>query len=652
MLITREAASDRALPSEALPLNKDNANALASLDALPFSGQSIKSPRRAMVAMLNALDIAQQKMVAAMRVANSSVAKDGIFEAFTRFECAIEILHSSYFSSNNRFHQLTETERFQYFVLAVFHQLDVFCKGILISYVQPGFHAEQITEIEVNVVTQIRSLLDFEGGKAHSSGQNAVFAECPLVCAPESIQRTLLGFEDAHECLSLDLKSLFKIQADWLFQVLALRRNTSTDRFILSCLLNGEMTGLSWRNITRSKIGSILHLYIENSNYLRMQSSKESFEIYMRRIAWRIENFFNERGWPVVLHIRNESEIVVLVQAVGDAHLCNIMARDLQRRLERRAELSPGVTMFSAVSIGHIDASEYPLLGLSELLIRAASAVDEVRSGARGKVFKYNYSLDEKYHSAAISLGMLWEAAQARKFKAYLQPKVDLETLEPVGYEALARLEISGDKVIGPGAFLHGLRDPSLSQAITKQIVMDVIAAVQLFREQAFDFGHIAINLGSNQLMDRVIPDFLMSVVEAGRINLDDIEIEVTEDTALHNEGFNPQIQIRRLADFGFRISLDDFGTGYASFRHLTQIPFDTLKIDGTFVKGMLTNNGDRAVVKAIVSVARKMNKNVVAEWVENEEQLLTLRKLGCRVGQGYLFGEAVSPQDIISARK
>jgi cyclic di-GMP phosphodiesterase Gmr len=156
----------------------------------------------------------------------------------------------------------------------------------------------------------------------------------------------------------------------------------------------------------------------------------------------------------------------------------------------------------------------------------------------------------------------------------------------------------------------------------------------------------VAVNLSSRQLCEpSLIGDVERAIADAG-IAPSALTLEVTESVLMDDSGRSVEV-LHRLRDLGIRIALDDFGTGYSSLAYLTQLPLDVLKLDRSFVAALDEDGPNAAVTAAIVSMARALDLEVVAEGVELESERLTLLDLGCVIGQGYLFARPGPAEDI-----
>ena len=157
----------------------------------------------------------------------------------------------------------------------------------------------------------------------------------------------------------------------------------------------------------------------------------------------------------------------------------------------------------------------------------------------------------------------------------------------------------------------------------------------------------MSVNVSTTQLKDDHLISIIKSIPEKTGMSLEYLEIEITESVLMNSFEHNLML-INQFKDLGISIALDDFGTGYSSFNYLTQIPIDTLKIDKSFIDGICSNEKDKCIADSIISLAHKMNISVVAEGVEDLEQLQILRDQFCDTLQGYLFSKPLKSNDFI----
>src|SRR5262249_39236362 len=158
----------------------------------------------------------------------------------------------------------------------------------------------------------------------------------------------------------------------------------------------------------------------------------------------------------------------------------------------------------------------------------------------------------------------------------------------------------------------------------------------------------MAVNLSARQFRQESLIETARGALEAAGLEPRYLELELTESAVMHDAESSVQI-MRRLSDLGLRISVDDFGTGYSSLSYLRRLPLDKLKIDGSFIRHVVTSRDDAEIVRAIVSLAHSLHLKVIAEGVETAEQLAFLRSLGCDQYQGYHCSPPLPPAEFIA---
>jgi len=154
----------------------------------------------------------------------------------------------------------------------------------------------------------------------------------------------------------------------------------------------------------------------------------------------------------------------------------------------------------------------------------------------------------------------------------------------------------------------------------------------------------VAINMSAQQFRQKNLVSIVSSALESANLEPTYLEIELTESAVMHNAAASAAI-LEQLSRLGVHISIDDFGTGYSSLNYLKRFPLDKLKIDRTFIKDVVANPEDAAIVHAIISLAHSLRLKVIAEGVETEQQLEFLRSLGCDQYQGFFCSPAIQPE-------
>ncbi len=235
------------------------------------------------------------------------------------------------------------------------------------------------------------------------------------------------------------------------------------------------------------------------------------------------------------------------------------------------------------------------------------------------------------------------------------QPLVRVADCKVVGAEALARWEHPERGLLGPGEFIEMAEESGLIVPLGAQVFDEACRQVSAWRKATGSgLPHsISVNLSAEQLSDPGLVGMVRSTLERHELSTDavDLELEITE-SALARDPEAVSATLAELKSLGLSLALDDFGTGHSSLTYLRQFPIDTLKIDRSFVMGMLDNAEDAAIVRSVVSLGHALNLSVVAEGVEQQGQLDELRALGCDLAQGFLLGRPGAPSGLAGVRR
>jgi PAS domain S-box-containing protein len=222
------------------------------------------------------------------------------------------------------------------------------------------------------------------------------------------------------------------------------------------------------------------------------------------------------------------------------------------------------------------------------------------------------------------------------------QPLVDLRSGLLLGFEVLARWEHPTLGFILPPEFIPLAEKHGLLDLLTQQILAQSFESARVLPSSIT----LAMNITPKQLHDLDLPNRIVNEAARAGFSLDRLTMEITE-TALLDDLPRARTVASQLKEHGCKLALDDFGTGYSNLRHLQALPFDELKVDGSFITRITKDRESRKIVAAILGLAQSLGLTSVAEWIETEEEADMLRWLGCQVGQGWLFGRAVPGREI-----
>jgi diguanylate cyclase len=342
-------------------------------------------------------------------------------------------------------------------------------------------------------------------------------------------------------------------------------------------------------------------------------------------------------------------EFAALLVGLDSAEAAQQRASDLLATLDApidldglrvRVEASAGV----AVALGLSPADEGDLV--VELLRRADIAMYQAKRGGP-RIVCYDASRDTADLAQLMLGGDLPRAIDQREFTVNFQPIVDLATGDMISAEALTRWHHPEHGDLNPRRFLAAVERSGLLPAFAEAVLDQALTA--LGRWRAIGVGAtVAVNASPRSLLDPAFPRMVARLLERHDLTGSDLVIELTESLTLSQVELVGGV-LRELKASGIRLALDDFGTGFSSLAMLAKVPAYELKVDRSFVAAMTTSPEAMAVVRSTVELGRSLSRLVVAEGVERPEQRQMLWEMGCRAGQGHLFGHAMPIEALLA---
>ncbi|MBL4891540.1 MAG: EAL domain-containing protein [Rhizobiaceae bacterium] len=294
---------------------------------------------------------------------------------------------------------------------------------------------------------------------------------------------------------------------------------------------------------------------------------------------------------------------------------------------------------FEAEIGASIGISLYPQHGnSSQSLFRAADvAMYHVKKNGRGSWIVYDEEMGKKLKTRALLEEQTRRAVRNEEIQPWFQPVVDLKTGKISGFEILARWEHFELGSVAPDTFL-----PVIEQfGLMKDFTASMLRRACLARRDWPQDITLALNVSAGEICDPAMPVRLMNILSECEFLPTRLEIEVTESALLQDLDTAKQV-ISSLRESGIRVLLDDFGTGYAGLNYLREFSLDCLKIDRSFINSMTNNSVSKRIVRSILSLARELDLDTVAEGIEDGETHELVKLIGGSYGQGYFYGKAV----------
>ncbi len=327
-------------------------------------------------------------------------------------------------------------------------------------------------------------------------------------------------------------------------------------------------------------------------------------------------------------------EFAILLHDVDEKQMRDI-ANDIQSTVgncsfqleEQRVHLG------SSIGLSLIDGSA----NLAEEYLKQADIALYVAKG-RGRNIIHLYSANDR-ESEEMRHNINWaqkirHAIDDDRILLFFQPIVDVKRHEASHYEALVRYkDINGD-IVGPVSFIPALENTGDMQILDRHVIQLAIRTLKQYPQ----LPRVAVNLSAQTFQDESLVPHILDCLSDAKVDAQRLSFELTESASLFNLNITRRV-ISELHGLGCKFSVDDFGSGFSSFSYLKQLPADYIKLDGSFIKNLHTDDIDRALVKSIVQVIQALGKQAIAEYVENQEILDLLKGMGIDLVQGYHIG-------------
>lgn len=340
-------------------------------------------------------------------------------------------------------------------------------------------------------------------------------------------------------------------------------------------------------------------------------------------------------------------EFVVIQKDVVDSKLAEEVAKRIMGVATAPYEYR-GFTLKAAVSVGiscfpaDVHASQNEEMLGEEIVNNAAVALQEAKSNGKNQYQLFNEKMRSRL-TARIRLEQdLKIALQDDQFEVYYQPKINIHTRQCTGAEALVRWRHPVNGFVSPEAFVPVAEETGLIIELGEWILRTACVRTHELHKKGYPGLNVAVNISAVQFTDGNLLPMVSKALEDSGLSPEQLELEITESAVMHD----PEEVIRslhELSQFGMKLAIDDFGTGYSSLAYLKRFPVNTLKIDRAFITDISSDNDDVAIVEAVLGLGKHFHMKVVAEGVEDKEQLNFLKSQGCDIAQGYYISKPLS---------
>ncbi len=396
---------------------------------------------------------------------------------------------------------------------------------------------------------------------------------------------------------------------------------------------------ISKANRNTSKI-ALMFIDLDNFKMINDTLGHDYGDLLLQEVAARLKKIL--RAEDVVSRLGGD-EFTVILDDVKDTAYPSIVAQKIIDTLSQPIKLKD--------EMGYIGAS----IGISifpddtdsmEQLIKN-SDLAMYRSKNEGKNV-YRYFTEDMNADASEKLELtndLRTAIEHEQLTLYYQPIVDTKTNKLSSFEALVRWNHPKYGLVTPDNFITLAEEGGFMVKVGKFVIKKACAQIKVMQDAGLN-AKVAINISSKQLTQNHLEQTVKNIVSESGINPHLLELEVTESFLMENIEQVEKV-IKNLKEFGISTAIDDFGTGYSSLARLKKLSISKLKIDKSFINDIPNDEDDMVITEMIITLAKQLNLDIVAEGVETEAQVAFLKEKGCHLMQGYLFSEAIPEKDI-----
>ena len=406
-------------------------------------------------------------------------------------------------------------------------------------------------------------------------------------------------------------------------------------------LLVDRMKQAMAQTIREQNMLAVCYLDLDGFKPINDRLGHETGDEVLIEISRRIGNTI--RAGDTVARLGGD-EFVVLLLGLERGREC---VSTLERLLEAIAQpiSIKGEILFLSASIG---VSIYPLENedIDTLLRHADQAMYVAKQSGKNRFYLHDTEQEQRVREDQTIRSHITHGLLNSQFELYYQPKVDMRSKRLVGAEALIRWRHPERGLLLPAEFLRPIVNSEIDIKIGDWVIATALDQARQWQLAGLNI-EVSINISAHHLESPSFVEKLQQQLSrypdlpAGRL-----QIEVLETTALEDVAQVSKI-IEACRSIGVGFALDDFGTGYSSLLYLSHLPVDTLKIDQSFVRSMLEEKGDKAIVQGIIALARAFERNTVAEGIETADHFMALLDMGCDIGQGYGIARPMPASDL-----
>ena len=387
---------------------------------------------------------------------------------------------------------------------------------------------------------------------------------------------------------------------------------------------------------------TVLFVDLDNFKFINDSLGHNAGDELLRTIAKRMVD--RVRATDTVVRLGGDEFVIVLTDQPKSAGSISLIVEKIQLAIAEPVHLE-GHDLRVTSSLG---VATYPDDGdnATTLLANADAAMYRAKEVGRDNFQFYTAELNTKVHEKFLLQEELRNAVARSEFVLHYQPQVDLRTGRVFAVEALVRWKHPKLGMVPPNKFIPTAEETGLIVPIGDWVLHEACRQNKAWQEAGLPPMVVSVNVSARQFKEKNLINRVVGALEYSGLEARYLELELTESLIMQDVAI-AVATMKDLQNLGIQLSIDDFGTGYSSLTALKTFPVTRLKIDKSFVDGLLADENDRAVAGAVISLGQTLNLRVIAEGVETDAQAEFLRSINCDEMQGFLFSKPLPAQDI-----
>ncbi|MDC7221237.1 MAG: EAL domain-containing protein [Spirochaetales bacterium] len=401
-----------------------------------------------------------------------------------------------------------------------------------------------------------------------------------------------------------------------------------------------EMIGVSHK---RKLTFAFMFIDLNKFKYVNDTYGHAIGDLLLQKVSQILQK--STRSNDIVARLGGDEFTVLLPNAQSEKEVLIVVNRIIKEMrepiklnsIELLASLSIGICMFPHDG----DSSD-------KLMRNADDAMYLAKEQGRNQYVFFDKGIEEKNNKRLVLESLLQNRVDSEDIYLNYQPKIDLNSNEIAGFEALVRLSDKNSLPLASQSFIPVAEDMGLLSKIDEIVFKQVCEQIQLWNKEEFQTLPVSINISASQLLKRNSVNFYIEILESTGIDPELITLEIRENI-LHSNRAIAQENIKAFKEYGFKIALDDFGSGVSSLSNLRNYPIDTIKVSPSFLSEALDNERSSIILKGIIETSKQLGLKIIALGVESTELLKLAKEMNINEAQGFYFHKALSIDEINS---